>query len=374
MRSLPIVARPIVFAIGSLLVLVASVNVACLAFGSELGESRIGISPTVNSGTPERRVVFASPTQDVSEALATLTPTPAAPGAATRTPGQGDALPPGFYAVIRPEQGDLRVVDINGREMTRMPRIEDEVLAFSPDGSAVAFRGDDSRNITILDTRDRSRRYLGADSGLAFGAPASWSPDAKHLVVSGESIAIPEEADRSSLYLIDVDTGLITRITPWQGVEGNPAWAPDGKTIAFVADHRSGVVGQNDLFFYDAQCMGDPQECIDRTRWVRVPGFVGGVVTPAWSPDSQRLAIGCRDGGAHVCVLSPSSGDVQMVASEAGSSSFPAWSPDGEWILFSGNDKELYLPAAYAVRPDGTDRRRLSGDEAGAGVAWLQVK
>jgi TolB protein len=45
----------------------------------------------------------------------------------------------------------------------------------------------------------------------------------------------------------------------------------------------------------------------------------------------------------------------------AGSEGYPAWSPDGQWIAFAGEDgadSEI-----YAVRADGTDLRKITDND-----------
>jgi TolB protein len=47
---------------------------------------------------------------------------------------------------------------------------------------------------------------------------------------------------------------------------------------------------------------------------------------------------------------------------------FPFWSPDGEWIAYSGTTRSG-VPAAFLVHPDGTDRHRITPLSLRAGSA-----
>ena len=56
-----------------------------------------------------------------------------------------------------------------------------------------------------------------------------------------------------------------------------------------------------------------------------------------------------------VVVIDADGSRATRVTRQAGEDSFPAWSPDGELILYSRGDADL-----YTIRPDGTVRRRLT--------------
>ena len=40
---------------------------------------------------------------------------------------------------------------------------------------------------------------------------------------------------------------------------------------------------------------------------------------------------------------------------------WPTWSPDGRWLIFTSNrDQQPNVGQIYAIRPDGTDLKRLT--------------
>ncbi len=84
----------------------------------------------------------------------------------------------------------------------------------------------------------------------------------------------------------------------------------------------------------------------------------------AWSPDGQKLAVA---GGEHssgnydIFIMNADGSDVVNVTSDWSDSAehWPAWSPDGSFIVFQSDRLGGQLDI-WAMRPDGTDRVNLT--------------
>ncbi len=104
----------------------------------------------------------------------------------------------------------------------------------------------------------------------------------------------------------------------------SPAWAPDGRRIAFVsfASGRSAVV----LRDFDRD---GTRTLLANERFVSAPAF---------SPDGRTLALAlARDANVDLYALDLHSGDLRRLTSHYGIDTDPAWAPDGGAIVFSSN-------------------------------------
>ena len=186
---------------------------------------------------------------------------------------------------------------------------------WSHDGSTIAFnstRDGSTMSGYLVDPDGSNLRRIEADAWIEY---PSFSPDDTKLAFMGL------EGSDYSIYVVDLATSKVTKLTDAPGEEGWPAWSPDGSTIAFTT--------QRD----DCRLAPFAQEC--------------------WSTG---------DIGPHhdIWLVDADGSNLRRVTPEFGQ--FVTWSPDGRYLLISGT-------SLYVVRPDGTGRVSLrSGGASGAGI------
>jgi WD40-like Beta Propeller Repeat len=101
-------------------------------------------------------------------------------------------------------------------------------------------------------------------------------------------------------------------------------------------------------------------------------GLIAGGQSPAWAPDGRHLAyvVTGRDGrGRGIAIADADGGDRRMVTGDPADAA-PAWSPDGRWLAFQRSDRVapgVIAPTIQGVRVDGDRRRRIS---AGTFPTW----
>jgi len=150
----------------------------------------------------------------------------------------------------------------------------------------------------------------------------------------------------------------------------DPAYSPDGRTLAFVSTRDGGVPR---LHVMDADG-GDPRLLAD----------LGGPVRhPAWSPDGSRLVVQVSGGGEDVIWVVTADG---RGTGRVGPGTLPAWFPDGGiaftesdsvfWRPAEGGLRRLLVPDARAGRPspDGRWMTFVRGTPARAALYLLDVQ
>ena len=160
---------------------------------------------------------------------------------------------------ISPDDGHLL-----GR-LTTSPAI-DSSPCFSPDGSQIAFVSNRQGSPQIF-TMPASG---GAAKRLTFQGKYNqtprWSPrtDKPQIAFTGR-----DERGVFDIFVIDVKSGRIDRVTQGRGSNLDPTWSPDGRLIAY-ASSRGGIWINNPETHHEVQI------------------WKGGVSSPTWGPAPKR--------------------------------------------------------------------------------------
>jgi Tol biopolymer transport system component len=206
----------------------------------------------------------------------------------------------------------------------------------------------------------QSRLYgvLGPDTtGSALepgtGLPVSDGPDlAPTWSKDGLWVAFSSTRDgQSEIYRMRPDGMQVERLTDDPAEDAEPAFSPDGRSLAFISDRTDGAPR---LHVMDAD--GSNVRAVGNG-----PGT--GHQSPEWSPDGTRLAV----------QVTMEDGEYVYVANHAGgwgrvkTGTMPAWAPNGDDIYYTRNDSVLVtrsstgsllliLPDGFAPRPSPDGR------------------
>jgi TolB protein len=146
----------------------------------------------------------------------------------------------------------------------------------------------------------------------------------------------------------------------------SPAWSPDGQRLAYVSFEG----GQPAIYV---------QEAFTGKR-ERVAAYKGINGAPAWSPDGRKLALTLsKDGNPDIFVLDLARRTLKPLTRHYAIDTEPAWSPDGRSIVFTsdrGGRPQIYRVSAFGGEPErvtfeGSYNARASFSPDGKSLAMV---
>ncbi len=193
----------------------------------------------------------------------------------------------------------LYVMDVQSRKTIKRIDLKlDQVLSpsFSPDGRRVVFSGmrQGMSDLYVVSLDEPGYKQLTKD---AYGdLQPQWSPDGTTIAFASDR---GEETDfeilkvgKLKISLLDVESGKVSVVPNQAGLNINPQWAPDGRSIAYLSD-RTGI---SNLFLFDL----DAKEQYQLTN---VLGAINAVaeLSPAitWARGADVLAFVYYEKGDH---------------------------------------------------------------------------
>ncbi len=230
-----------------------------------------------------------------------------------------------------------------------------EAPNWSPDGSYLLINGEGRLYRVPLD----APQMIALDTGVAVlcNNDHGISPDGTRIILSSH-----HDGQGSEIYMIPAAGGEPERVSPnhpswWHG------WAPDGRTIAYVAARA----GSRVIDVYTLRLNGGTE--------LRLTNSEGHCDGPDYSADGAQIYYNCDRGGhAQIWIMDANGANQRQLFSDEQVNWFPHPSPCGRYLLFlayppgtQGHPRDLPVELVLCA-PDGSDQRRILAFNGGQGT------
>jgi dipeptidyl aminopeptidase/acylaminoacyl peptidase len=308
-------------------------------------------------------------------------------------------------------------------------------VALSPDGSTLAWTLRSRDGSTLHLTSVTSGSPAGSPAGVTTASPSDntdktiaipnatscayaspiWSADGANLAFLGA--CAPESKDptvprQAQIYLWSKSTGDVKQLTHVTGDINQPAWSPDGKSIAFLfVENATRTAGALDAMKPWSGVIGEDGVEVQRVYAVDSTSGTGGFLTPAslhvyefdWSPSSRDIAFiaanppgentwwiaklyattailcptgTCDEAGRTTVVFDPNTTKSAMHGLQI---AVPRYSPDGKRIAFIGglmSDQGSTGGDVWTVNTNGEHHVDITPgiDGTPTFIAWINNK
>jgi len=283
-------------------------------------------------------------------------------------PGSAEAVP--FFnienasvlytALDRDNQSQLCIIPAGGGDS--QPVTTDAniwAFAIAPDHSSVIYATVFGENGSQLwqwfpETREQ---VVALECPNAYCSDMAWSPDGRGILYSRLDFDLEiNPANVQSIWWLDLTTRETTPLFQDPLTPGfSPRWSPDGKQLNYVS------INPLEIKIYQMET-GESQSITTQL------GYSG-----VWSPDGENLLLidmERREGLFLYKLYSYNLANQWLTRLSVDlniDDSFPAWSPNGEWIALVRREKDQESPGTgsqvWIMRSDGTEPRQLTSAE-----------
>ena len=208
-----------------------------------------------------------------------------------------------------------------------------------------------------------SARFVPIVSGPLNETDPAMSPDGRHIAFVQRE---PDDTASADIYIQDLSSGRVTRVTDHAAADRMPSWSPDGLRLAFVRTTSAScdIVIRTLTTHAEASggLCGNPED--PRLAWnANSRALLTSQTADPRAASRWRIVYIDIASGSRTVLTDPPAGII-------GDHS-PAVSPDGESMAFirrvSGGVADIYVADI-----DGSDARRVTFDDADlTGIDWL---
>ena len=203
-------------------------------------------------------------------------------------------------------------------------------------GTKVTFvtakgNGDNRTFSLIVSDVDGENEHVIVESNDPIMSPA-WSPDSRRLAY------VSFEGHRSTVYVQTLRTGSRIKVSGKPGINGSPAFSPDGRKLVLTL---GGTDGNPDIHVLD----------LASRSVTRLTTNLAIDTEGTWSPDGTEIYFTSdRSGGPQIYKINSAGGSAERVTFEGGYNARPRLSPNGEKLALVHLDRGNYRIAVLHLK------------------------
>jgi TolB protein len=238
---------------------------------------------------------------------------------------------------------ELYVADADGHNRQRVMSSPLPIMspAWSPKGDYLAYVSFERRVSTVFVQHLRTGKKIAVSARAGINGSPAYSPDGNRL-----ALTLSGSNGNLDIYLLDLATQQLTRLTTDASIDTEASFAPDG-SVFFTSDRA-----------------GSPQiyqlkpGSSERPKRITFSGSYNA--RPRVSPDGKQLGfLTLADGAYRIAVQDLATGTV-TVLSRGRQEESPSFAPNGAMLIFAGRDRGQGVLQTVSV--DGLTSARLDAD------------
>ena len=198
---------------------------------------------------------------------------------------------------------------------------------WAPKGGRLAYASEQTGQIETIAVDGSGRRRVTHEPADSVLTPFAWPGDADRILY--EAFVSPEH---SHIWTMSPAGTGFKRLTRSRRDEGDPAWSPDGRRIAFTRWFAPNEHVSPTGAIYTIRRDGTHEKHL-----LGGPKAGYSASGPAWSPDGKRIAfvrISLDFEDIELFVADADGSHARRIADDIDPYSTPAWSPDGRRIAY----------------------------------------
>ncbi len=163
-----------------------------------------------------------------------------------------------------------------------------------------------------------------------------------------------QRAGNSNIFVMDLGSKSITRLTDTPAIDTAPSYSPDGSRICFESDR-----GGRPQIYVMAASGGAAQ---------RISFGDGAYSTPVWSPRGDFIAFTKQVRGQFAIGIMKPDGSGERILTSGFHNEGPTFAPNGRVVMFFRDQGAG--PSLFTVNIDGRNEQRQSTPGFASDPAW----